>query len=170
MFKDYGKDGLKAIESEKQYIDDIRDEQLQDLELSRTGQIKRNRNSARGINTQRALDLATDSGINDTKANIYTQFANQMMSIMAQKAQMENQQDQVVMQGEQNRDLADRQDRDNFFTQMAQDIATKGQGLQETGYDINKIKERNVIDNLLKQLSKYGISVDSSGNLTNSKK
>jgi len=86
-----------------------------------------------------------------------------MMSIMAQKAQMENQQDQVVMQGEQNRDLADRQDRDNFFTQMAQDIATKGQGLQETGYDINKIKERNVIDNLLKQLSKYGISVDSSG-------
>lgn len=170
MFKDYGKDGLKAIEGEKQYIDDIRDEQLQDLELSRTGQIKRNRNSARGINTQRALDLATDSGINDTKANIYTQFANQMMSIMAQKAQMENQQDQVVMQGEQNRDLADRQDRDNFFTQMAQDIATKGQGLQETGYDINKIKERNVIDNLLKQLSKYGISVDSSGNLTNSKK
>ena len=169
-FKDYGKDGLKAVQSEKQYIDDIRDEQLQDLELSRTGAIKRNRNSARGINTQRALDLATDSGINDTKANIYTQFANQMMSIIAQQAQMENQQDQVVMQGEQNRDLADRQDRDNFFTQMAQDIATKGQGLQETGYDINKIKERNVIDNLLKQLSKYGISVDSSGNLTNSKK
>lgn len=164
-FENFGKDGLEAIESQKQYLDDIRDEQLQSLELARAGQLKNNRNSARGLNTMRALDLISDSKINDAQGNVYQQYANQLMQMMAQKAHMENQQDQIVMQGDYQRDLADRQDRDNFYSQMAQDISTKGQGLQEIGYDINKMKEREVRTKLLGQLSRFGFGIDEKGNL-----
>lgn len=150
-FKEYGKDGLKSLDKSKQYVNQIRDEQLKDLQLNRTGQISRNRNTARGINTQRALDLATDSSINNIQEQIYNQFMQAMQQIYGQEAQMENQQDQVVMQGEQNRDLADRQDRDNYFSQLAQDIATKGTGLQHLGDNINQVKERDITNKVLNQ-------------------
>lgn len=151
-FKDYGKDGLKALDKSKGYVAGQRDENLRDLELARAGAINRNRNSARGINTMRALDLTVDNAINERQQSIYGAYAQQMMNILAQQAGMENQQDQVVMQGEQNRDLADRMDRDNYFSQMAQDIATKGTGLQKIGRDINQMKTRQVTGQIMSEL------------------
>jgi hypothetical protein len=141
-FKDYGKDALNKLDQSKQYVNQIRDENLKDLELARTGQISRNRNSARGLNTQRALDLTADAGINNTKAQIYNQYLQAMQGIFGQEARYENEQDQMVMQGEQARDLADRHDRDVYYQQMAQDIATKGTGLQHIGKNVNEIKGR----------------------------
>jgi hypothetical protein len=151
-FKNYGKEGLNKLEESKQYINQIRDSNLQDLELTRASQISRNRNSARGLNTMRSLDLSIDLGVNNTKSNIYNQFMQAMTNIYGQQSQLENQQDEMVMQGEQNRDLADRQDRDNYFTQMAQDIATKGSGLQHIGKNVNEIKTRNVTGSLMNQI------------------
>ncbi len=164
-FKDYGKEGLKTLDDSKQYINQIRAQKLKDLELARTGSIKRNRNSARGINTIRALDLATDAQVNNQQDETYNSFAQAMMSILGQQAGMENQQDSVVMQGEQGRDLADRQDRDNYYTQLAKDIATKGKGLQETSYDLNKMKERKTTGTALNNLSDY-LNIDANGNIT----
>lgn len=158
-FKNYGKEGLNKLEESKQYINQIRDSNLQDLELTRASQISRNRNSARGVNTMRALDLSTDLGVNNTKSNIYNQFMQAMANIYGQQSQLENLQDLMVMQGEQNRDLADRQDRDNYFSQMAQDIATKGTGLQHIGKSVNEIKTRNVTGNLMNQLyNNFGVN------------
>ena len=48
MFKDYGKEGLKTLDKTKGYVAGIRDENLQDVELARAGNVKRGRNSARG--------------------------------------------------------------------------------------------------------------------------
>ncbi len=154
-FKDFGKDGLHALDKTKQYVNQVRDEQLGDLELSRTAAIKRGRNSARGINTQRALDLSVDANINENKSNIYNQFAQQMMQILGQEAGMENQQDSMVMQGEQARDLADRQDRDNYYTQRGQDIVTKGYGLQKSAKDVNQIKQRDVQQEFMDNFFEY---------------
>ena len=154
-FKDFGKDGLHALDKTKQYVNQVRDEQLGDLELSRTAAIKRGRNSARGINTQRALDLSVDANTNENKSNIYNQFIQQMMQILGQEAGMENQQDSMVMQGEQARDLADRQDRDNYYTQRGQDIVTKGYGLQKSAKDVNQIKQRDVQQELMDNFFEY---------------
>lgn len=152
-FLNYGKDALAKMDQSKEYVKQVRDEQNKDLELSRTSAIKRGRNSARGVNTLRALDLATDANANNTKSQIFNQFAQAMQQIYGQEATLENDQDAKVMQGEYMRDLADRQDRDNYFTQMAQDIATKGAGLQHIGKSFNQIKSRNVTnDELDKQL------------------
>ena len=151
-FLNYGKDALAKMDQSKEYVKQIRDEQNKDLELSRTSAIKRGRNSARGINTLRALDLAADANANNTKSQIFNQFAQAMQQIYGREATLENDQDAKVMQGEYMRDLADRQDRDNYFTQMAQDIATKGAGLQHIGKSFNQIKSRNVTNNVLDSL------------------
>lgn len=164
-FLDYGQDSLNTIDSMKGYINQVRDEALGDIQLGRNSSVMRNRNSARSVNTQRALDFATDAQANEANENTYNQFAQSMLNILGQQAQMEANRDQVVMTGEQNRDLADRQDRDNYYSQMAEDIATKGYGLQETGKDVNAVKTRQVIENLINQLSRYGITMDSNGNL-----
>lgn len=152
MFKDYGKEGLKTLDKTKGYVAGIRDENLQDVELARAGNVKRGRNSARGVNTMRALDLASTQGANRQQGEIYKAFAQQMMNILGQEAGMENQQDQIVMQGEQNRDLADRQDRDNFFTQMAKDKVAIGESLTRTGKSANDIKQRGVQEKFMNQL------------------
>lgn len=168
-FATYGEQGLQTLDQTKQYVDQQKDENLKDLELARNAAIRRGRNSARGVNTMRALDLATEQSVNNQQSNIQNAFTQQMMNILSQQAQMENQQDQIVMQGEQNRDLADRQDNDNYYSQLAQNIAGIGTGLQETGKDVNAIKERKVMMNLINQLSKYGISIDSKGNVVSKK-
>ena len=168
-YKDFGRDGLAALDESQQYIDMMKDEALSDLELSRNGTINRNNNSARGINTLRALNLATDSMFNNSKSDIYNNTAAQMMQLLGQKAQMENQQDQMVMKGEETRDLADRLDRDNFFSQIAEDIATKGKGIQTLGKDINEIKQNDVIMNLFKNISPNGITTDKNGNIVYTK-
>lgn len=166
-FEDFGNDGLDVIDESKGYIAGQRDNALKDVNRATVSNKNRSRNTARGVNTMRALDLASDMAENQSRENIYDNFSKQMMQILSQEAQMENQQDQVVMSGEQNRDLADRQDRDNFYTQMAQDIATMGQGIQQTGKDLNQVEQQKTIMKMLNQLSKYGITFDSDFNLQN---
>lgn len=166
-FKDYGKKGLDTLDKTKNYINQIRDEKLKDLELSRTSSIKRNQNSTRSINTARALNLVTDAGINNQKDEMYNTFAQQMMGILGQQSGMENQQDQVVMSGEQERDLNDRKDRDNFYTQLGKDKATMGEGIQNIGKDLNAMKQNNMKTNLInKGVSHHGLSTNSEGEIT----
>lgn len=168
-FENYGQEGLKTLDKTKGYINQVRDEVLKDLELSRTGNSKRNRNSARGVNTLRALDLATDAQTNQAQEQTYSTFAEQMMGILSNEAGMKNQMDRVVMEGNQAKDLADRKDRDNYFTQLITGHQNIGKTMSATGGDLNKIKERKVMQNLINQLSMYGITVDESGTLQNKK-
>ncbi len=155
-FKDYGKNGLETLDKSKDYINQIRDEKLKDSELSRTSTIRRNNNSTRSINTLRALNLATDAQVNNQKDNIQDVFSQQMMSILNQKSGMQNQQDQIVMQGEQGRDLADRQDRDNFYNQLITGYKNKGEVISQTGKDLNAMKLRKTNMTLINDMSKYG--------------
>lgn len=151
-FKDYGKETLKKLDESKQFQNDQRDSALKDLELNRNATIKRGRNSARSVNTLRALDLAADMGVNQTKAAIYNNFAQAMQGIFGAEAAALSDRDAKVMSGEQARDLTDRQDRDNFYTQMGRDIANKGLGIQNIGKTVNDIKTRNVSEKFINQM------------------
>ncbi len=169
MFEDFGNDALDRINEAKGYVATQRDKALKDLETSRTRTTKSNRNTARGVNTLRALDLASDVNANKAQDDIYDTFSRQMMELVSKEAGFENQQDQAVMAGEQNRDLADRQDRDNFYTQMAQDIATKGEGIQTVGKMLNQNKSNTMAEKAINDSSinfKYtnGVLTDKAGN------
>ena len=151
-FKNYGDQALKKIQSQYGYIDGVKKEQLADAELSRQGTINRNNNSARGINTQRALNLATDAQMNELKSNIYNQFAAQTMGIIGQEAGQLAQNDQVRMAGEDRRAERELQNTDNFYSNMSKAISDKYKGIGETGKALNETKQRETTNEILKRI------------------
>ena len=152
-FKDYGKQALSKIQDQYGLLDDIRDNALSSLEKDRAGSISRNNASARSINTQRALNLATDAAINNNKSDLYSKFAQSMLGVKSQEAAQMDRNDQMKMSGEEKRAERELQNTDNFFSNMAKNISDKYRGIGETGKSLNKIKEREVTQkNIDKQL------------------
>ena len=169
-YKDFGNDALDAVEKSKAYVAGQRDSALTKMDDNRKNIMSSNRKTSRSVNTNRALDLAAFSATNKADADIYDNFAKQMMGLLSQQAGFENEQDRVVMGGEQNRDLADRQSRDNYFSQMAEDIATKGQGIQQIGKNLNDNKANTMAEKAVNDTSvnfKYtnGTLTDKAGNV-----
>ena len=187
-FKDYGKQALSKIQDQYGLLDDIRDNALSSLEKDRAGSISRNNASARSINTQRALNLATDAAINNNKSDLYSKFAQSMLGVKSQEATQMDRNDQMRMSGEEKRAERELQNTDNFFSDMAKNISDKYRGIGETGKSLNKIKEREVTQkNIEEQLellkkgtdgelaldkaiaARYGITVEELRNLKNQK-
>lgn len=152
-FKDYGKQALSKIQDQYGLLDDIRDNALLSLEKDRAGSISRNNASARSINTQRALNLATDAAINNNKSDLYSKFAQSMLGVKSQEAAQMDRNDQMRMFGEEKRAERELQNTDNFYSNLAKAISDKYKGIGETGKSLNKIKEREVTQkNIDKQL------------------
>ncbi len=163
-FQDFGKDALATNEDILGLVQGQAANATTRLQRSAAATKRSARNTSRSVNTQRATDTMIDLGVNAQQLDLDDNLAKQMMQILSNKSGLQNVQDQVVMGGEQQRDLADRQDRDNFYTQLAQDIATKGQGIQQTGKDLNAISQNQMQMQMLNQMSKY-FQFDSKGNI-----
>jgi hypothetical protein len=164
-YKDFGKDALEANLAAMEMSAGQKAESLRKITASANGAKRIGRNSARGINQMRALDLATDINANEANQGAVDSFQRTMQELLGQKAGLENQQDQAVMSGEQERDLNDRKDRDNFYTQLGKDKSTMGEGVQNIGKDLNAMKQNKMMTNVINQLSKYGLAFDEKGNL-----
>ena len=154
-YKGFGQDALKANEEAMQYAQGILDNMMQDIELSSTSARKSLRNSASGVNTMRALDIATESNKNKAQRDAYNQFAQMIMGNLQQKAQLENIQDEAVMRGEERKNTANIQDKDSFRTNIGQDKVNIGKGITEMGKFLNKSKERDVMEALLESMYQY---------------
>ncbi|MBV1929650.1 MAG: hypothetical protein KUG81_09090 [Gammaproteobacteria bacterium] len=166
-FEDFGEDALDANEEAQGYISAQKDDALQDIIKSGGAQRTKTRNSARGVSSMMAGDLATFSAETDAKGNVYNDFAKQMMGLLSDKSGLENVQDKAVMTGEAQRDADDRADKDAFYTAKGQDLATLGTSIQQTGKDLNEAKQQKAMKKILDQLSQYGITFDSNYNLQN---
>ena len=154
-FKNYGKEGLETLKGAKGVFQSTRDANLEDINRQRTSIVKRNNNSARGINTQRALNLASDSKITDAKNKVYQDYATKLSSMLLKQSNLENQQDLRVMTGEAQRDMNDRKDKDNFYTQLGIDEQSIATGIQKFGKNLNKGLERKLNAQALSMLSKW---------------
>jgi len=164
-FRDFGRDALKSVDNSRAFAGQSRDMQMKDVERARTGLVQRGRQGARSANTARAMDLAAYAQAGQLRDRVADAFSRQMLQLSQQEAQLLNQRDQAVMAGEERRDRMDRMDRDAFYTQLAQDRANKGMGIQHLGKSLNQMRQRDAMMNLLGQMSKYGISVDADGNM-----
>lgn len=162
----YGLSALDKIEQSKQYADRQRYNQMQDLELARNSSINRNQNSARSVNTLRALNNMTDDYLNRQERNVDNYFNQQMLNLLGQQANVQNNRDQMVMTGEYQRDLADRQDRDNYYTNKAKDQASEFLGEQTFAKFLSDVWRNNVAENLVDGMSMYGFGIDPFGELT----
>lgn len=152
FYKNFGQNALNIIQDQYGVLDGIKDNQFQDIELSRNATIRRNNNSARGLNTQRALNLATDSSVNNIKGNLTSQFASQKLGIMGQEANQLNSMDEATMRGEESRAEKEVRNRDNFFSNMSKDIANLGTGISTIGKNVNQVKQRETTDGLMQSL------------------
>lgn len=154
-FENFGLDALETNREAMNIAGQIRDKQLQDLELDRSALASRNRSGARGINTMRALDLAGSIAANKGESDINNAYAGQLLSLLQNESQLENIRDNAVMSGEAQRDIADRQDRDNFYTNRGANLVDIGRAMSETGRSINDIQSRDTTGELMNQLFDY---------------
>ena len=106
----------------------------------------------------------------DANNKVKVNSANQLLTLFGQQAQLENQQDQAVMYGEQLRDDNDRKDKGAYFTNMATDIVNKGTAITQVGKGLNIAKERTTTEELLN--SQFGdVSYNSNtGKITGKKR
>ena len=162
-YKDFGKESLDTLARAAGFLTQERDNSNRKVASASRGAKKSGRAGARGINQVRAMDLATDINTTNAQADIDTAFANKTLGLLGQKANLQSTIDQVVMGGEQAADLADRQDRDNFYTQLGKDKASKGEGIQQLGKNVNTMLQNPILLNLLDNMGQY-VSMDAKGN------
>lgn len=164
-FADYGREGMAELDKTRGFIGQAKASRDMEIDSAELAQQKDVRNTARGVNSMRDLSLATYQGAQKQKQASQDTYATAMANYIATKAGALNEQDKVVQAGEAQRDIADREDKDAYYSQLAQDIATKGTGLQKMGKDINATKTAKVMENLINQLSLYGLKLDKNGKL-----
>ena len=142
-YKHYGKEALKTLDESKLFAKQIGDIQRSEVELARRTATDQNRKTARGINTMRAMDLASQAGANRLDMQAYAQEAQQIQQILGQEANLKQQIDQVVMSGEESRDLRDRDDKANLLNMQARADIAKGNMYSHIGKNINDIAENS---------------------------
>ena len=150
-FKNFGDEALKTIDESKGEAKKVLDINKKDINRSRRGLVIRNRNSARSVNTMRSLDIAAEAQANIANTSALEAYSSVMQTILDKKANAQLAIDNVKMKAEGDRDIADRQDRDNFYTQKGKDLASMYEGYQKIGRHLNDIKEREMLYTLLEQ-------------------
>lgn len=169
-WKNYNKDTLRTLNDAIDTYNRNRDTDLADLELNRRSMLNQARNSARGVNTLRALDNMISEQYQEGVDKINNSYNDVYMKLLGQIAANQTARDEKVMKGEEDRMLADIQDRDNFYRQLATDQAFIGQGIAQSGKDLNQQRQAMVALNNLNHLSKYPIEFDWLGRLVESLK
>lgn len=150
-FLNFGKESMKELENSEKYIGAIASGQERDLKSSRNAAIVRNRRSSRDLNTMRMGDYAVDRTFNDAKNQLDNSVIGQYMQLSNQKVNLQQQIDQIVMGGEGQKDLANRQDKDARDTAIAMGKKDMGKMISLTGKHFNDIKERLVQAKYLNQ-------------------
>lgn len=163
-FKNYGREALKTLRGQAGLIDTQHDLASQNLQLSRNAMNNLNNNSARGINTLRALNMASNAQTDAQQRELDMARASQMLSLGSQIAQQQNAIDQMVMKGDEERANRNLQNQDNYFTNMAKNISTKYQSLAKNAEALNEIKKRNAQEKLIGRLYN-DFAADQNGNL-----
>lgn len=159
FFSSYGEDSLNTYDESMKNLEGLREKSLQDARFAGNATQKSMRNSARGVNSMRSFDIASQNQRNSNSNEIYNNFAQQMGAMLQGKAGMQGQIDQIRMGGEQAKDIANRQDRDQFYSNKAKDLTNMGFGMQNIGQDLNQIKYRGDTTNMINELAANGITM-----------
>ena len=165
--QNYGLQGLATLEAQQEAIAKNLALEQEKLRNSKLQEQARLRNSAQSANTMRALDLAAEAQYQQALDNAYQQ-ANQMRTQLAgQIASAQTDRDRAVMEGEADRDMNNRQQLANTYTQRGKTIANQQQVDNAIAAGYNNI-QKNIADaNLISKASKYGETVNPLTGLTN---
>lgn len=158
-FRGFGNKALRTNMAAQEYADAMRANAITDLATTTNTNVARNRAGARGINTMRALDIASGIEANKAKRGIDSTYSQQMLGLLGQEAQLENMQDQMEMRGQTVADAANDMNTDAYFTSMGQNLTNFGSNISNLGQNLNTSKANQDDLDLLAMLTKNGIRV-----------
>jgi hypothetical protein len=164
VYADIGKQSLKDIEDAKSTIESQKAAAIIKATAASRGGKKGARGSARGINQSRAMDWLYDTALNQTMAEISANATQQSVGLSTKSADINLQSDMYRGKGAADAALANEAQKDAYYNAVAQGRVDMAKGVQQTGKDINAMKQNDVITNLMQQFGKY-VTVDAKGNI-----
>lgn len=156
-FQNFGQAAIDANDKGMGFLGAVRDSALKNVQTNATAQRARNRNSSTGVNTSRALDIATSGQEDTSENNIYSSYAQQMAGMYNERSKLANQKDLYSDTGQQTANRSDRMDRDSYYTNLGENLSNVAHQTQQTGKEINEHDYNNQVLSLLPYLNKYGL-------------
>jgi len=120
--------------------------------------------SSKSSSTDRAMKVATAGKILDNKLKLWGSLAAEQSRLGSTMANVSQQNDIYRARGAQQADDLTRQDRDAFYSQLARDIASKGEAIQGVGKILNDEMLNDIYVKLLNQQNP-NVQIDRSGNI-----
>ena len=161
-----GKDAIDANDLAQNLVGRSKANAMRDLETSTGSAFARNRMGARSINTQRALDTATQIAKDKAAGQIEQTGNDQLIGLLGQRGQLTNWRDQMQAAGATERDVRDTQDTDNYYSNMAENLANFATQVGNIGRNLNVSQGNKDNTALLEQMSEYfDFGRDKSGKL-----
>lgn len=155
----FGREAIETNEQAQNIAGRLKSSELTDIDTATNTARLRNRNSTQSVNTLRALDAITDMNTSKAKQSAGDSFSKTMMNLLGQKGQLENIKDRMEMAGEERRDIEDKADRDNYYSNMAENLVNLGTNVQGIGRNLNVSQENQDIQDLIGLTSQNGITV-----------
>ena len=159
FFKNVGNRSLSTLEDTESSLNAQKEIALRENRILANTANQSNRNNATGVNTVRALDTATSVGTANNNAKIVQDFLSSISNISGQKAGIQMQADGQNAQAETQREIYDKQDRDNFSTQLGRNLNNIGTIGQSQAKILNEKKLADDQVDLLSQLSTHGLKI-----------
>lgn len=162
VYKNAGKESQKQLDNAMQSIEGSKAQAIIKATSTARGGKKGGRGSARGINQMRAMDWLYDTALNQQIADISTNAAGQVSDIFKAKSSVAMNADQLSGQGEYQAAMANEAAKDAYYTAMGSALQSQAMGVQQTGKDLNAMKQNKMIENLMKNYGRY-VTADKSG-------
>ena len=167
----FGREAIEANDQAQGLVSSAAANARRNLNTSTATSIARNRNSAMGINTLRALDTLTDISRNRTNADIDMGANQQLIQLLNQRGQLTNQRDQIEAAGATQRDEREAQDIDNYYSNIAENLSNFATQIGNVGRNLNINKSNKDNTALLESMSEYfDFGRDKNGKLVLTKK
>jgi hypothetical protein len=165
VYKNAGEESQRLLDNAKRGIEISKTQAIAKASANTRTGMKGGR-GARSFNAKQGMDWLYNTAFQQQVNEITANAAQQMSGIDVQKSGVAMNADQLSGQGEWQARMANDADKDAYFTALGlgrKDFAT---GLQQSGKDLNDMKENKIIENLMKGYGKW-IGASDMGELMN---
>jgi hypothetical protein len=114
----------------------------------------------------RGMDWLYDTALQSQIAEISANAAQQLSGIDVQKSGVAMNADQMRGQGEYQANMANEAAKDAYYTALGLGRKDQATGMQQTGKDLNDMKQNKIMENLMKDYGKW-FKADAIGKLSN---
>lgn len=167
VFANAGKESQKLLDNARSSIETAKAQAIVKATTTSQGGKRAAGNTSRSANVTRAMNWLYDTALNQQIADISANAAGQVSDIFKNKSSVAMSADQLKGTGEHQANMANEAAKDAYYTAKGLGLKDQSMALQQTGKDLNSMKQNKMIEKLMK--SGYGkwTGLDSQMNTTN---